>query len=177
MSNLDLVEVCNSLQSFPSSHNVLLLTGHLSYVLGQAVDLATNSLVMIDKSSPRHKHENRFKTAGQSHPSIHRIRSDIADIELGRVPHVQQNARRLVGTGKHLCGAATGTITDLGMSDTELVKRPFYLDLALHCLARAHQLTGLVQGACIALCCHHQCTWRHYVGKAFFKVPSIFMRF
>jgi len=132
---------------------------------------------MIDRSSPRHKHENRYKIDGENHPSVHRIRSDIADVELARVPHVQQNTRRLVGTGKHLCGAATGIYNpaDGMMRDLESVNQlPKFCkltDLALHCLAKTNDnQAGLVQGISIALCCHHQCTWRHYVGKAFFNV-------
>lgn len=27
----------------------------------------------------------------------------------------------------------------------------------------------VVSGVAIALCCHHRCDWRHYVGKDFFK--------
>lgn len=27
----------------------------------------------------------------------------------------------------------------------------------------------MVSGLTIALCCHHRCEWRHYVGKDFFK--------
>lgn len=26
-----------------------------------------------------------------------------------------------------------------------------------------------VQGCAVATCCHHRCTWRHYVGKALFR--------
>lgn len=81
--------------------------GQLSYAVGQTINLETDALIMIDKSSPRHKHDNRYKVDGQSHMSIDRIRADIADVDLGQVPLVRNN-RRLVGTGKHLCGAATG---------------------------------------------------------------------
>jgi hypothetical protein len=45
---------------------------------------------------------------GESHASIHRVRADIADVDLGQVPLVRNDTRRLVGIGKHLCGAATG---------------------------------------------------------------------
>ncbi len=62
---------------------------------------------MIDRSSPRHKQDNRYKVDGKAHASVHRLRADIADVDLSRVQAVQE-ARRLVGTGKHLCGAATG---------------------------------------------------------------------
>lgn len=50
----------------------------------------------------------------------------------------------------------------------------FQTDLALNCLYRANNPVGLVQGVCIALCCHHQCTWGLYVGKAFFQVIMTF---
>ena len=81
--------------------------GGLSYVLGQAVNLERDSLVMIDRSSPRNKQDNRYKVDGKAHASVHRLRADIADVDLSRVEAIQE-ARRLVGTGKHLCGAATG---------------------------------------------------------------------
>ena len=49
-------------------------------------------------------------------------------------------------------------------------------DLALYCLKQVDQpKPGLVGGVCIALCCHHQCTWQHYVGKSFFKVSRFKM--
>ena len=63
--------------------------GQLSYAVGQAVDLDTDALLMIDKSSPRHKHDNRYKVDGESHASIHRVRADIADVDLGQVPLVR----------------------------------------------------------------------------------------
>lgn len=27
----------------------------------------------------------------------------------------------------------------------------------------------VVSGLAVALCCHHRCDWRHYVGKDFFR--------
>lgn len=28
---------------------------------------------------------------------------------------------------------------------------------------------GTLQGLVVALCCHHRCQWRHYVGQNFFR--------
>merc|ERR1712136_323185 len=63
--------------------------GQLSYYIGQAINLETESLLMIDKSSPRHKSENRFKVDGVSNASIHRLRANIADVDLSLVPCVR----------------------------------------------------------------------------------------
>jgi len=131
--------------------------GQLSYYIGQAVNLETESLLMIDKSSPRHKSENRFKIDGVSNSSIHRLRANIADVNLSLVPCVQ-STKAIIAVGKHLCGAAT--------------------DMALHSLHKVNDemKEPIVNGVCIALCCHHQCTWRHYVGQGFFKEVGLSRR-
>jgi Methyltransferase TRM13 len=28
---------------------------------------------------------------------------------------------------------------------------------------------GTLRGLCIATCCHHRCTWQHYVNRPFFQ--------
>ena len=28
---------------------------------------------------------------------------------------------------------------------------------------------GSLRGLCIATCCHHRCTWQHYVNRPFFQ--------
>ena len=81
--------------------------GQLSYFLGQVINLQDDSLLMIDRSSPRHKLENRFKIDGSLHASVQRLRADIADVNLSLVPQVQ-TTKAIIGVGKHLCGAATG---------------------------------------------------------------------
>eukprot|EP00064_Thunnus_orientalis_P017092 superscaffoldBa00003539_g17169 len=103
-----------------------------------------------------------------------RLQVDIQHLDLSKVPQIKHKKLPLVGVGKHLCGAAT--------------------DLALRCLletpepretepppkrlkpSEEHpgldpspvQGPGLVQGVAVALCCHHRCEWRHYVGQQFF---------
>lgn len=32
---------------------------------------------------------------------------------------------------------------------------------------------GLVLGLAVALCCHHRCEWRHYVGQQFFQQQGL----
>lgn len=98
----------------------------------------------------------------------------------------------MVGVGKHLCGAATGekkktlvvnvASAGSGPTLTELFLSP---DLALRCLLErpGHEEEseprhkrmrtmdpgcGSVLGLAVALCCHHRCEWRHYVGQEFF---------
>ncbi|KAG2464234.1 TRM13 enzyme, partial [Polypterus senegalus] len=92
-----------------------------------------------------------------------------------KVPLLVKERLPVIGIGKHLCGAAT--------------------DLALRCLLRdchvaagepspkrtrrdcgctdppspATQPEQCVSGVAIALCCHHRCDWKHYVGQEFFK--------
>lgn len=52
--------------------------------------------------------------------------------------------------GKHLCGAAT--------------------DFTLRCAQQNLQhSTGVLRGLAIATCCHHRCTWQHYVNQPFFE--------
>ncbi len=75
----------------------------------------TQSLLLIDKSSPRHKHENRFKVDGAWDCPIERIRADISDVDLSLVPQIVKS-QIIVGTGKHLCGGATGTCSSSKIS-------------------------------------------------------------
>ena len=30
-------------------------------------------------------------------------------------------------------------------------------------------IAGVLRGLCIATCCHHRCTWQHYVNRPFFQ--------
>lgn len=85
----------------------------------------------------------------------------------GKVPSIESHDRGVVAFGKHLCGPAT--------------------DLALRCATETLSIEGdnsieniqqrkrlksdhrKLGGAVIALCCHHRCVWKPYVGKHFFK--------
>ena len=110
-------------------------------------------MVLVDRASPRHKLDTRLKhETGEKEEAgvgVTRLRVDIGDLDLGRAlvttDHV--SPRGVVGVSKHLCGAAT--------------------DLTLRCLAGT-LASDKFRGLMIALCCHHRCDWRSYVGKQFF---------
>ncbi|XP_039623218.1 tRNA:m(4)X modification enzyme TRM13 homolog isoform X1 [Polypterus senegalus] len=120
----------------------------------------------------------RFKVDGKHQGStsvFERLQVDIQHLCLSKVPLLVKERLPVIGIGKHLCGAAT--------------------DLALRCLLRdchvaagepspkrtrrdcgctdppspATQPEQCVSGVAIALCCHHRCDWKHYVGQEFFK--------
>uniref|UniRef100_A0A3Q3A1S1 tRNA:m(4)X modification enzyme TRM13 n=1 Tax=Kryptolebias marmoratus TaxID=37003 RepID=A0A3Q3A1S1_KRYMA len=132
-------------------------------------------LLLVERSSTRFKVDGKHQDTGAE---FERLQVDIQHLDLRKVPLLQQKKLPLVGVGKHLCGAAT--------------------DLALRCLLETSKVreetepapkrlrsseprpgedpetsepgpgTGPVLGMALALCCHHRCEWRHYVGQQFF---------
>lgn len=123
--------------------------GQLAFYLATALDsqkLANSQVVLVDRLSLRHKKDNKLTNK----ELVQRIRADIADLKLAKLPELHRTKRN-VALSKHLCGAAT--------------------DLTLRCI--------LGDNAChtdyilIALCCHHRCSWRSYVGKAWLQTEGI----
>ncbi|KAF6728678.1 tRNA:m(4)X modification enzyme TRM13-like [Oryzias melastigma] len=132
-------------------------------------------LLLVERSSIRFKVDGKHQDAGVQ---FERLQVDIQHLDLSKVPLLQDKKFPLVGVGKHLCGAAT--------------------DLALRCLLETSTLrdpesepppkrlkpsepraevapadcsgagVGPVLGLAVALCCHHRCEWRHFVGQQFF---------
>ncbi|XP_016122048.1 tRNA:m(4)X modification enzyme TRM13 homolog [Sinocyclocheilus grahami] len=102
-----------------------------------------------------------------------------------KVPLLRKKGLPIIGVGKHLCGAAT----DLALlclfehSCTDKDDEPPTKRIKLHqnegggdfikpVPSTEGRETGeklIVSGLAIALCCHHRCDWRHYVGKEFFR--------
>lgn len=116
--------------------------GHLSYWLAQTIGSVPGSnVLLVDRASHRHKQDNKV---AERDVTV-RIRADIADLRLAGVEECD-GAERLVGVGKHLCGAAT--------------------DLAVRCMLQQPERLG---GCVVALCCHHRCAWRPFVGKRWFE--------
>lgn len=127
--------------------------GQVSFWLSQAIVNLNNSIViLVDRASHRHKMDNKVTDKN----NISRIRADIADLNLQKIP-VLQTSKRLIGVSKHLCGAAT--------------------DLALRCIVKANNHESCndrnTDGMLIALCCHHRCDWKSFVGKKFFLSNGI----
>lgn len=84
------------------------ISGQLSYWIYKSIEhFGKPSLLLVDKSSQRHKFDNKLdKIDG----CIQRIRIDIADFVLHKVDVVQKS-KHIVGVSKHLCGDATGIYT------------------------------------------------------------------
>ncbi|XP_034386050.1 tRNA:m(4)X modification enzyme TRM13 homolog isoform X2 [Cyclopterus lumpus] len=125
-------------------------------------------LLLVERCSTRFKVDGKHQDTGVE---FERLQVDIQHLDLSKVQLLTQKKLPLVGVGKHLCGAAT--------------------DLALRCLLETPGLRkevqpprkrlktpesspgpdsgpGPVLGLAVALCCHHRCEWRHYVGQQFF---------
>lgn len=81
--------------------------GKLTYWLAQAIrDDAGSSVLLVDRSSHRHKSDNKLKNE-ECPINVTRIRADIADLRLSDVPEIKR-MDYIVGIAKHLCGVATG---------------------------------------------------------------------
>ncbi|XP_019711416.1 tRNA:m(4)X modification enzyme TRM13 homolog isoform X3 [Hippocampus comes] len=120
-------------------------------------------MLLVERSSTRFKVDGKHRGGDVEFARLH---IDIQHLDLTKVPLLERRLP-LVGVGKHLCGAAT--------------------DLALRCLFRSRPTPGReagrppkrlkaeaahpggVAGLALALCCHHRCEWRHYVGRRFFS--------
>ncbi|KAK9432635.1 methyltransferase TRM13-domain-containing protein [Lipomyces doorenjongii] len=142
--------------------------GELSRYLNQALlhkyneELKyTPSFLLIDRSGRRMKLDSKIikdsEDLGSKHPItpiVHRIKTDIKDLDLRKEENNQLQRRSdgkggIVAISKHLCGAAT--------------------DLTIQCLLNYRtyrndsddSMMDLV-GIMIALCCRHQCSYSSY---------------
>lgn len=108
--------------------------------------------IIIDRKTPKVKGDvKRDRQLGWK-----RITIDIKDIQLDGIPEVAAISHShsspskhtsICSFSKHLCGAAT--------------------DLTVRCLEHYH--SHAKDSLLIALCCHHRCTWRSYIGRTFFE--------
>ncbi|XP_059481646.1 tRNA:m(4)X modification enzyme TRM13 homolog isoform X2 [Neocloeon triangulifer] len=124
--------------------------GKLTFWIAQATKTLQNcKYSLVDISTCRHKSENKLPLEGVSAEVI-RVRANVADLLLEKV-EFHEGCQFVVPVSKHLCGAAT--------------------DFALRCVGNSISSGMSIQteGLVMALCCHHRCEWRHYVGKEFFK--------
>lgn len=116
--------------------------GQLSFWLAQAlVGKNDSKVVLIDRMSHRHKKDNKIEDRN----IVHRIRADIADFKISGLD-LLQDSKSMVAVSKHLCGAAT--------------------DLTIRCILQDE--SNKTDAVLIALCCHHRCEWKSFVGKEFF---------
>ena len=88
---------------------VLLLLGKLTYWLAQVIkDQINSSILLVDRSSHRHKRDNKLKTE-EYEIKVARVRADIADLKLSDVPEFKEKQCK-VAIAKHICGSATGKL-------------------------------------------------------------------
>ncbi|KAM7360964.1 tRNA:m(4)X modification enzyme TRM13 homolog isoform 2-T3 [Cochliomyia hominivorax] len=124
--------------------------GQLAFYLAKLLQSKQNSqVVLVDRMSLRHKKDNKI----EDRSLVQRIRADIADFCIDKLQTLK-SSQHCIAVSKHLCGGAT--------------------DLTLRCITQAKErLTDLIM---IAVCCHHRCDWRSFVGKEFFKEHEISQR-
>lgn len=126
--------------------------GELAFHIAKTMESVegVNKVLLIDRSTFRHKKDNRI----ENRELVHRIKADIADLDLKGLD-VAKDCQQMVGLSKHLCGTAT--------------------DLALRCMVNGN--TGesqlLTKGFIIALCCHHRTTYGDFTGKSFLDLNGI----
>ncbi|XP_034737986.1 tRNA:m(4)X modification enzyme TRM13 homolog [Etheostoma cragini] len=139
-------------------------------------------LLLVERCSTRFKVDGKHQDVGVE---FERLQVDIQHLDLSKVPLLRQKKLPLVGVGKHLCGAAT----DLALRCLMQTPRPRdqtdpppkrlrtsepdpvpLVDVAAAPgpVVGVAVAPGPVVGVAVALCCHHRCEWRHYVGQRFF---------
>ncbi|CAJ1059527.1 tRNA:m(4)X modification enzyme TRM13 homolog [Xyrichtys novacula] len=133
-------------------------------------------ILLVERSSTRFKVDGKHQDPGVQ---FERLQVDIQHLDLSRVQMLRLKKFPLVGVGKHLCGAATDLALRCLLETSEPrkeseppPKRPKTSEPAD---PEQHSPSedpdpgpGPVLGLAVALCCHHRCEWRHYVGKQFF---------
>ncbi|XP_030228294.1 tRNA:m(4)X modification enzyme TRM13 homolog isoform X1 [Gadus morhua] len=161
--------------------------GKLSHWIREAVKGHNDHhFLLVERSSTRFKVDGKHQ---QADGRFERLQVDIQHLDLGRVPLLMETRVRLVGVGKHLCGSATDLalrclFEGVASETAPPCKRSRYQEEPAppsHHPAPpsprpappsphpAPPSRADVCGVAIALCCHHRCAWRPYVGKQFFR--------
>ncbi|KAM9357541.1 tRNA:m(4)X modification enzyme TRM13 homolog [Symphorus nematophorus] len=142
-------------------------------------------LLLVERSSTRFKVDGKHQDVGIQ---FERLQVDIQHLDLSKVPLLRDKKLPLVGVGKHLCGAATDLalrclLETPGLRDeTEPPRKRLRTSEPADPqsgpdsapgpdpVPGPHPVPGPgpVLGLAVALCCHHRCEWRHYVGQQFF---------
>lgn len=97
-----------------------------------------------------------------------RVKADLSDLCLPRVRVLANEP--VVAVAKHLCGAATDLALRAlyyGTSSTENCAHDRCTFRDLLPIPLTGEYLPILEGICIATCCHHKCTWETYVGKEF----------
>lgn len=150
--------------------------GKLSHWIHVALQEAENvHFLLVERSSTRFKVDGKHKNTDST---FDRLQVDIQHLDLSRVPFLQEKQLPVIAVGKHLCGAATDLalrcLFERSAKDKDC--EPPTKRIKLQEKGGEEQTRSIesseevvVLGLTVALCCHHRCEWRHYVGKDFFR--------
>ncbi|KAI4872937.1 hypothetical protein NFI96_023624, partial [Prochilodus magdalenae] len=135
--------------------------------------------LLVERSSTRFKVDGKHKN---TESTFDRLQVDIQHLDLRKVPFLREKRLPVIAVGKHLCGAATDLalrcLFEQGLKHQD--SQPPTKRIKLSEGAEKETMPTVpaedkeseelaVSGVAIALCCHHRCDWRHYVGKEFFR--------
>ncbi|XP_053893065.1 tRNA:m(4)X modification enzyme TRM13 homolog isoform X3 [Malaclemys terrapin pileata] len=163
--------------------------GKLSHWVDIALQDAENvHFLLVERATTRFKVDGKHRKRDYI---FERLQVDIQHLCLNKVPILEKEKFPVVGIGKHLCGAATDLAlrclvesyaTQYDERNEEPSPKRFKsdkTDIAFNNSADERSGKNVsenwkpVAGIVIALCCHHRCQWKHYVGREFFRTVGL----
>uniref|UniRef100_A0ABI7YUP8 tRNA:m(4)X modification enzyme TRM13 n=1 Tax=Felis catus TaxID=9685 RepID=A0ABI7YUP8_FELCA len=163
--------------------------GKLSHWVDIALkDAEKVHFILVEKVTTRFKANGKHR---KKNSVFERLQIDIQHLCLNKIPLLSKEKLPVVGIGKHLCGVATDLalrclVETYAASCEERNEEPLAkrrkndkTDKEINPLAKEGNEKNVpekwtpVAGIVIALCCHHRCDWRHYVGKEYFRALGL----
>uniref|UniRef100_A0A674K0L9 tRNA:m(4)X modification enzyme TRM13 n=1 Tax=Terrapene triunguis TaxID=2587831 RepID=A0A674K0L9_9SAUR len=163
--------------------------GKLSHWVDIALQDAENvHFLLVERATTRFKVDGKHRKRDYI---FERLQVDIQHLCLNKVPILEKEKLPVVGIGKHLCGVATDLAlrclvesyaTQYDERNEEPSPKRFKsdkTDIAFNNSADERSGKNVsenwkpVAGIVIALCCHHRCQWKHYVGREFFRTVGL----
>ncbi|XP_020022040.1 tRNA:m(4)X modification enzyme TRM13 homolog isoform X4 [Castor canadensis] len=163
--------------------------GKLSHWVDIALkDAEKVHFILVEKVTTRFKVDGKHR---KENSVFERLQIDIQHLCLSKIPVLREGKLPVVGIGKHLCGVATDLalrclIETYAASYEERNEEPLAkrikndkTETKVNTLAKEGNERNVpekwspVAGIVIALCCHHRCDWRHYVGKEYFRALGL----
>ncbi|XP_029802315.1 tRNA:m(4)X modification enzyme TRM13 homolog isoform X2 [Suricata suricatta] len=163
--------------------------GKLSHWVDIALkDAEKVHFILVEKVTTRFKVDGKHR---KKNSVFERLQIDIQHLCLNKIPLLSKEKLPVVGIGKHLCGVATDLalrclVETYASSGEERNEEPLAkrrkndkTDKEINTLPKEGNEKNVpekwtpVAGIVIALCCHHRCDWRHYVGKEYFRALGL----
>ncbi|XP_047584017.1 tRNA:m(4)X modification enzyme TRM13 homolog isoform X2 [Lutra lutra] len=163
--------------------------GKLSHWVDIALkDAEKVHFILVEKVTTRFKVDGKHR---KKNSVFERLQIDIQHLCLNKIPLLSKEKLPVVGIGKHLCGVATDLalrclVETYAASCEERNEEPLAKRIKndktgkeINTVAKKGNEKNVpekwspVAGIVIALCCHHRCDWRHYVGKEYFRALGL----